>query len=238
MHKMQPCPAPRAVPGGYTRVNNYIFDRIMPTLSGNGLKVLLVALRQTWGWHDPRSPTGRKQSDAISYSQFMRKGGMARATVARAVQECLDAGYLLRVKKGRGHVYALNAPFAPTGSELESPNGSESEHTKEKDVNVGGEDAARILSLLQDFEMNLDPEVRELAARYTLPQIEYAIRRARQQARRNPPGLLRAWMRSGHMPSPPAQEQRHATDSPHPPQLNADAQAFAAYQAARHAGRV
>ena len=67
----EPNANPHAPPSGYTPVDNTIFDHIMPTLSGNGLKILLVALRQTWGWKDDRSPTGRKRSDQISYSQFM-----------------------------------------------------------------------------------------------------------------------------------------------------------------------
>jgi hypothetical protein len=230
-----PLANPHTAPTGYTRVNNSIFDLIMPTLSGNGLKVLLVALRQTWGWKDAQSPTGRKQSDAISYSQFMAKGGMARATVARAIQECLDAGYLVRRRNGRGHVYALNTAFVPTSSETEPLTGSETEHTKGKG-NSGGGDATGVLSLLKRFQMHLDQEVRELAARYSLQQIEYGIRRARQQATRNPPGLLRCWMRSGHMPLPPPKEGAHAAHQGHHQELNDDAQAFAAYRAAQQGG--
>jgi hypothetical protein len=130
---------PYTNPANYTRVHNNILDRVISTLSGNGFKVLLVALRQTIGWQDVRSPTGRKQSDAISYAQFMQKGGMSRATAARAIRECIDAGYLLRKEAGRGHVYALNiAASVPTSSETEPrtsletepPTSSETEHKR------------------------------------------------------------------------------------------------------------
>ena len=239
---------PYATPTNYTRVHNSILDRAMPSLSGNGFKVLIVALRQTIGWQDVRSPTGRKQSDAISYSQFMEKGGMSRATAARAIRECIDAGYLLRKPVGRGHVYALNTPaFVPTSSGAESltspgpdlptspglepPTGSGSEHTKGNKENSGGGDTTHILSLLKGFGMNVDQEVRALAVHYSPRQIEHAIGRAGRQGNCNPPGLLRSWMRSGAMPVPLPEEQNHAGNSTDHPELNDDAKAFAAYQA-------
>ncbi len=87
----------------------------MPTLSGNGWKVMCVAMRQTWGWIDPSSPTGRKQSDRISYSQFMAKTGIkGRSNLARALREGL-IGYAALDVFGDINV------FAPEGFPTKHP---------------------------------------------------------------------------------------------------------------------
>lgn len=81
----------------HTQVSNAVFDLIMPTLSGNAWKVLCVAIRQTWGWVDDSTASGRKEADYISYSQFQEKAGIpGRSTVSRAIAECVDAGYLIK----------------------------------------------------------------------------------------------------------------------------------------------
>ncbi len=103
----------------YTEVHNYALDVIMPSLSANGWKILCVALRQTQGWVDENSPTGRKEEDQISYSQFQEKTGIrSRTTVSRAVHECLEAGYLLRREIGKDprsglplYAYSLNTEY-------------------------------------------------------------------------------------------------------------------------------
>jgi len=208
-----------------------------------------VVLRQTWGYADPRSPTGRRRFDQISYSQFREQSGIkSDATISRALQECLDAGCLLRKRVGADrrsgkplYAYALNSALEVSALESKEPSTLDSkglgtmeieETQRKKEENDSG-DTPRKLALLTDFSMNLDPEVRALAARYTLPQIEHAITRARQHAKRNPQGLLRHWMRTDQMPLPSPKEQKHATAGRPSPQLNQDARAFAAYRAAR-----
>ncbi len=126
----------------YTMFHNYTLDVIMPSLSANGWKVLCVAIRQTWGWEDEESPTGRKEEDVISYSQFKEKTGIkSNATISRAVSECLEAGYLVRrqvdTHQGTGkpiYAYALDTEFevdadvpASSKNELEPAASSENE---------------------------------------------------------------------------------------------------------------
>lgn len=104
----------------YTMFHNLILDEIMPRLSPNAWKVLCVAIRQTWGWTDKYSPTGRKQSDVVSYSQFKRMTGIkSDHTVNRAIQECLANGCLVRqqtdTSPGYGtpiYTYRLNTDYA------------------------------------------------------------------------------------------------------------------------------
>lgn len=84
---------------GWFVINNAVFDALMPALSPNAFKILCVAIRQTWGWSDGAG--GRRQKDRISYSQFMEKAGIrSRTTVSRALTECLNAGFLLRMQVG------------------------------------------------------------------------------------------------------------------------------------------
>jgi hypothetical protein len=100
---------------GYTMVNNAILDHIMPDLSGSGWKILCVAIRQTIGWVDEETDSGRRESDRISYSQFMDKSGIrGRSTVSRAIQECMNKGYLLRhpsADHDQSFDYSLNQEF-------------------------------------------------------------------------------------------------------------------------------
>ena len=107
-------------------VNNAILDHIMPDLSGSGWKILCVAIRQTIGWVDEESETGRKETDRISYSQFMEKSGIkGKATVSKAIRECLKKQYLKRHPSAdhqQSFDYSLNREF-----EMEIETGSETE---------------------------------------------------------------------------------------------------------------
>ena len=126
--------------GHWFPIYNAAFDSIMPRLSPNAWKVLCVVIRQTWGWvADPDGdPKIRRQWDRISYSQFQSKSGIkSRATVSKALNECLAKGCLLRhqvgTERGRpAYAYALNRDFGvkwPTGIETEPviPTGSKNE---------------------------------------------------------------------------------------------------------------
>jgi DNA-binding Lrp family transcriptional regulator len=106
----------------FVPVYNVVFDVIMPDLSPSAFKILCVAIRQTLGWQN-------KEQDIISYSQFQEKANLARATVARAIQENLEKGYLIRVQVGENprthkpiYAYRLNEDF-----EIDVPNSSNSE---------------------------------------------------------------------------------------------------------------
>ena len=116
--------------GGWFVVNNWAFDVAMPRLSASAWKVLCVAMRQTWGWEDAGTDTGRKESDQISYSQFREKTGIAsNATVNKALQECMEAGYILRRRVGTMtgtgaaiYTYALNRAYeAPATVSVPAP---------------------------------------------------------------------------------------------------------------------
>ena len=98
---------------GFTMFNNYILDHIMPDLSASGWKVLCVAIRQTIGWQDEEAESGRREMEVISYSQFRQMTGIGSdQTVARAIKECVDKGYMLRVPgEGQEISYGLNMDY-------------------------------------------------------------------------------------------------------------------------------
>ncbi len=87
-------------------VNNAIFDYVMPTLSGEGWKMLCVALRQSLG--RPADEDG----PWIGVAEFMQNAGIAeRKPAERGLQECVYAGYLQahpeNASRAQPH-YALN----------------------------------------------------------------------------------------------------------------------------------
>jgi phage replication O-like protein O len=61
-----------------TQVPNIVFDTLLPTLTESELKVLLVIVRQTYGWH--------KERDWISHSQFVKKTSLSRRSVSSALK--------------------------------------------------------------------------------------------------------------------------------------------------------
>lgn len=105
---------------GFFVIHNAVFDTIMPNISPNGFKILCTAIRLTLGWH--------KESDLISYSQFLDKTGIkSRSTVSSAIQECLDKGFLLRIEQEKStnlgkpsFFYCLNVDFELENSSTEN----------------------------------------------------------------------------------------------------------------------
>lgn len=72
-----------------TQVPNIIFDQYLPTLSIAELKVLLIVIRQTLGWHDKKTGK-RKARDRISSYQFRQKTGLSRRVISKAIQSLLE----------------------------------------------------------------------------------------------------------------------------------------------------
>jgi hypothetical protein len=99
---------------GWFPIHNAVFDTIMPGLSPEAWKALCVALRQTWGLPDT-------DGGGLSCSQFQAKmGNESQETVSRALQECLETGYLVRHEIGEEQgepIYALNFDFEIGGED-------------------------------------------------------------------------------------------------------------------------
>lgn len=76
----------------FTQAPNTFFDDIAKTLKEGELRVLLVIMRQTFGWH--------KAWDRISLSQLERKTGMCRDAVNNALKSLIKLGLIDKKKTG------------------------------------------------------------------------------------------------------------------------------------------
>lgn len=70
----------------YTQTPNDLFDHWLPHLKEGELKVLLVIMRKTFGWHKIR--------DRISISQLMKLTGMARSSVVNSIKSLEQKGVI------------------------------------------------------------------------------------------------------------------------------------------------
>lgn len=70
----------------YTQVPNILIDEIMRDMDGAELKVVLVAIRKTIGYH--------KISDAISLSQFEELTGLSRQGVLNGLEQAINRGVM------------------------------------------------------------------------------------------------------------------------------------------------
>lgn len=72
-----------------TNVPNIIFDTHLKNLGYAELKVLLVIIRQTYGWKD-KNTQSHKKYDWISQQFFVRKTGLSARTVSSALSHLLS----------------------------------------------------------------------------------------------------------------------------------------------------
>ncbi|MFV0572864.1 MAG: replication protein [Xanthomarina gelatinilytica] len=111
-----------------TTVPNSVFDKHLTDLGYAELKVLLVIIRQTYGWKDKRTG-GYKRWDWISQRFFVRKTGLSARAVSTAISQLIykglilvknQKGYLLFDKKQRQQEAKLyfSCTLEPKGSEV------------------------------------------------------------------------------------------------------------------------
>lgn len=71
-----------------TQIPNNLFDTYIPKLKPSTIIILLIILRQTNGWYDPKTKK-RKIRDWISYAQFQSKTGLSRKTISKGINELI-----------------------------------------------------------------------------------------------------------------------------------------------------
>ena len=76
-----------------TQVPNVLLDNYLPSLTGAELKILLVIIRQNYGWMDSRTGK-RKTRDRISHSQFKEKTGLCSKIISKAIQSLVLKGLI------------------------------------------------------------------------------------------------------------------------------------------------
>ncbi len=84
-----------------------LVDEVMPRLKDTELRIMLVVLRQTWGWRADRSAEGgknkqgekhggkHKRRDWLSHRQLCRRTGRGSDAVSGAVASLVEAGLLV-----------------------------------------------------------------------------------------------------------------------------------------------
>ena len=77
-----------------TTVPNIVFDRHLKDLGYAELKVLLVIIRQTYGWKDKLTES-YKRWDWISQRFFVRKTGLSARAVSTAISKLVYRGLIL-----------------------------------------------------------------------------------------------------------------------------------------------
>ncbi|GGG19906.1 hypothetical protein GCM10011344_20670 [Dokdonia pacifica] len=82
-----------------TSVPNIVFEKHLD-IQGSMLKVLLVIIRQTYGYYDPKTRK-HKEWDWIAISVFCKKTKLKRRTIGIAIQRLIDAQLIL-VKNEHG----------------------------------------------------------------------------------------------------------------------------------------
>lgn len=110
----------------YTQVPNELFDRLLAKLSEAGLKVLLVAIRYTVGFHTEHRP--------MSLPFLVEKTGLSRNSVRKGLAECIEKRALVELAgydSGRktASVYTLRLReqvqnVTPSGSKSDQGTGS------------------------------------------------------------------------------------------------------------------
>ena len=97
-------------PPNHTQTPNLFFDDALPQIKSFAeLKIILVTVRQTFGWH--------KEKDRLSISQFQKLTGMTRQGVIGGIERALADGFIEREGGGvgRGNAYSYKLAVAENG---------------------------------------------------------------------------------------------------------------------------
>jgi len=95
-----------------TPVPNVIFDIYLKELNSAELKVLLVVIRQTFGWADRRGMFGRKETDWISGKQLIQKTGSSKRAITSAI-DVLVRKKIIEILDDKGNI--LDNPLKRQG---------------------------------------------------------------------------------------------------------------------------
>jgi len=85
----------------FTRIPNILFDQLLKELNNSELKILLVIIRQTYGWIDIKTER-RKERDRITHSQFILKTGLSRRIISETIKS-LSQKNLIEITDSSGN---------------------------------------------------------------------------------------------------------------------------------------
>jgi len=162
-----------------TTFTNLMLDYIMPDLSPNAWKIICLAMRKTEGWEDKSTYSGRKESDIISVSQFMKGCGIGSDhTVKLAIKECVDKNYLIQSASRNTFRYQLNIDYElPDGAETAPIIGAETA------IEIGAETAHTNNKVNNNINIqNSQNKLQENPAKETVMRSSEEIKKATEDA--------------------------------------------------------
>jgi len=77
-----------------TGVPNQVFDIHLQHLGYAELKILLVIIRQTYGWRDKKTKS-HKERDWISRQFFVKKTGLSKRAVSKAIAQLQEKNLII-----------------------------------------------------------------------------------------------------------------------------------------------
>jgi hypothetical protein len=86
----------------YTNVPNYIFDEYLKILKPSEMCILLVVIRQTYGWYDKRMKSYKKR-DWIAQRFFEKKISLSIRTISSGIEGLIEKGVITITNK-QGHL--------------------------------------------------------------------------------------------------------------------------------------
>ena len=85
---------------GYTKVDNWLFDTVMPAAKPGTFKMVAAVYRTTVGW--------RREWAKISLSEFQNLSGTSgRHNVTKSLEDALSCGWIERQPEGNGFAYRV-----------------------------------------------------------------------------------------------------------------------------------
>ncbi len=190
----------KITPPNYTQTPNDLFDHWLPLLGEAELKVLLVVMRKTFGWH--------KTHDAISVSQLSKMTGMLEETVIKAARSLQKKGvisrrvegpngkqetiYSLIINEDSNNLYPSVKPTPPLGlnppvqTEAQKKASSPKETAaKEKETAAAFSESAKeekqkVYACLEPLDIPLHDKI-EITRMYSLPIVIKALEWALNQ---------------------------------------------------------
>lgn len=84
----------------YTPTPNELFDVYLADLGNAELRVVLAVIRETFGWEDKQSQTGRRQRAEISLTRLRFMTGLSENGVIAGAKKAVKRGLLKRINPG------------------------------------------------------------------------------------------------------------------------------------------
>jgi phage replication O-like protein O len=81
---------------GFTAVDNEFFT-LLPLLSGNEVKVLLIIIRNTYGWH--------KDTTTIKQKEIAKETGINERNVTKHITTLIEKGFMKKTQSDSGLKY-------------------------------------------------------------------------------------------------------------------------------------